>query len=70
MKTAKLNNGLVVFGKTYKNLNGTKKIIPVGYANRTQAEKRKAKIAYEFGVEVYVRGCHPFYLALKEQPSK
>lgn len=53
MKTMKLNNGLTVVAKSY--------------ANRTQAEKAQAKIAYEYGVQtnIWHRGI-PFYLVIPE----
>ena len=52
METMKLRNGLTAIAKTY--------------ANRTQAEKAQAKIAYEYGVQtsVYHRGT-PFFLIVK-----
>lgn len=53
MKTMKLRTGQTVVAKTY--------------ANRTQAEKAQAKIAYEYGIETHIvrpGGSIPFFLAL------
>jgi len=55
METTKLRNGLVVVAKSY--------------TNQTQAEKARKKIAFDYGIETYVRARFPFYLVLVEQPK-
>ena len=53
MKTMKLRTGQTVIAKTY--------------ANRTQAQKAQAKIAYEYGIETNIvrpGGSVPFFLAI------